>query len=153
MPPPESDREAQAAILKKKGSPHRILAIDTAAVKSEKEAADRAFQEIRSRIRESIAVKTALTVARGSRSADEAEPVPEISSHPPTQQSTPWIRSENRCGQGLALIRKNGIDSKLVIVLAVWIWYLSFFKFSWAFIMWMEQSEKCPPKPVRGAVE
>ncbi|HVO64925.1 MAG TPA: hypothetical protein VMT12_00450 [Syntrophales bacterium] len=73
-----SEKESQLSLLKRKEEQHKKTSQDTAAVQSNKEEADRAFQETQKalhdirRIRESIIIKTALATARGSQSPAEA---------------------------------------------------------------------------------
>jgi len=73
-----SEKESQLSLLKRKEEQYKKTSQDTAAVQSNKEEADRAFQETQKalhdirRIRESIIIKTALATARGSQSPAEA---------------------------------------------------------------------------------
>jgi hypothetical protein len=73
----KADKETQLSILAKKEEQYKKTAQETTAVQSNKEEADRAFQETQKvlhdirRVRESIIIKTALTTARGSQTPAE----------------------------------------------------------------------------------
>jgi hypothetical protein len=73
-----AEKETQISLLKRKEEQYKKTSLDTATVQSNKEEADRAFQETQKalhdirRVRESIIIKTALATARGSQSPAEA---------------------------------------------------------------------------------
>jgi hypothetical protein len=73
-----SEKESQLSLLNRKEEQFKKTSQDTASVQSNKEEADRAFQDTQKalhnirRVRESIIIKTALATARGSQSPAEA---------------------------------------------------------------------------------
>jgi len=73
-----SEKETQKSLLKRKEEQYKKTSQDTVTAQSNKEEADRAFQETQKalhnirRVRESIIIKTALATARGSQSPAEA---------------------------------------------------------------------------------
>lgn len=73
-----SEKETQISLLTRNEEQYKKISQDTAAVQSNKEEADRTFQETQKalhdirRVRESIIIKTALAAARGSQSPAEA---------------------------------------------------------------------------------